>query len=233
MPSDPASKFNNLSAAVPPEEARRYSLSDYGEEREERPALLLHTCCGPCSTAVVERLAERYRITLYFCNSNIDDEEEYRRRLAAQRAFVAAYNGTDAGLASPLALVVAPYAPEAFLASVAGQEDAPEGGARCRICIAGRLEATAAHAAMNGFSVFSTTLSVSPHKDFEGILWLGREIAVRYGLTFLGEDFKARGGFARSVELSKQYGLYRQNFCGCRFSRRDAEARGGRGERAR
>lgn len=206
--------------AVPQIDARRYSLADFGEEREERPALLLHSCCGPCSTAVVERLSERFRITIYFCNSNIDDEAEYKRRLDAQRAFVEAYNASE-GCASPLTLVVAPYAPEAFLAGVRGYETAPEGGLRCRICIGDRLERTAAYAAMSGFEYFTTTLSVSPHKDYEMILALGRELGVRYGLTFVAEDFKKRDGFRRSAELAKAYCLYRQDFCGCRFSKRD------------
>jgi len=217
-------KLNHLNAAVPRDEARRYALSDFGEERPLRPALLLHACCGPCSTAVVERLAHRYDLTLYFCNSNIDDAAEYARRLAAQRAFVEAYNAAE-DCPGPVALVVAAYRPEAFLALVRGHEDAPEGGSRCRLCIADRLEQTAAYASMHGFPEFTTTLSVSPHKDHALICALGREIAARYGLRFLPEDFKKGGGFARSCELARAYGLYRQGYCGCRFSAR-GEARG-------
>jgi len=187
------------------------------EERPERPALLLHSCCGPCSTAVVERLSRRFRLTLYFCNSNIMGEEEYRRRLEAQRAFVEAYNAS-ADCAAPLSLVTAPYAPEAFLETVRGLEAEPEGGARCRVCIADRLEHTAVYASLYGFDAFSTTLSVSPHKDFGAIARIGRELALRYGIAFLAEDFKKRDGFRRSVVLSEAYGLYRQSYCGCRFS---------------
>jgi len=195
---------------------------DGAEPRPERPALLLHTCCGPCSTAVVERLSRRFWLTLYFCNSNITEEEEYRRRLDAQRAFVDAYNAS-AECAEPLSLIAAPYAPEAFLEAVSGLEAEPEGGARCRVCVRDRLERTAAYAALHGFDTFSTTLSVSPHKDFAMISELGRELALRYGLSFLAEDFKKQDGFRRSAILSEAYGLYRQSYCGCRFSKRDTE----------
>ena len=195
---------------------------DGAEPRPERPALLLHTCCGPCSTAVVERLSRRFWLTLYFCNSNITEEEEYRRRLDAQRAFVDAYNAS-AECAEPLSLIAAPYAPEAFLEAVSGLEAEPEGGARCRVCVRDRLERTAAYAALHGFDTFSTTLSVSPHKDFVMISELGRELALRYGLSFLAEDFKKQDGFRRSAILSEAYGLYRQSYCGCRFSKRDTE----------
>ena len=189
---------------------------------EERPALLLHSCCGPCSTAVVERLNRRFRITIYFCNSNITEEDEYRRRLDAQRSFVDACNAS-ADCTEPLTLAVAPYAPEAFLEAVRGLESEPEGGARCRICVRDRLERTAAYAAMHGFDTFSTTLSVSPHKNFVMISELGHELALRYGLAFLAEDFKKQDGFRRSAILSEAYGLYRQSYCGCRFSARDGE----------
>jgi predicted adenine nucleotide alpha hydrolase (AANH) superfamily ATPase len=195
------------------------SFAELPEERPRRPALLLHSCCGPCSTAVVERLAQRFWITVYFCNSNIDDEEEYKRRLAAQKQFIDAYNVSES-CAEPIAFVCAPYAPEAFLRSVEGLGSSPEGGPRCRICIRDRLEKTAAFAAMNGFEYFTTTLSVSPRKDFEMICGIGREVAVRYGLSFVAEDFKKQNGFKRSIELSAAYCLYRQDYCGCRFSKR-------------
>ncbi|MDR3304689.1 MAG: epoxyqueuosine reductase QueH [Clostridiales Family XIII bacterium] len=194
------------------------ALSEYGEELVRKPAIAVHSCCGPCSTAVAERLARRFRITLYFCNPNIDDEAEYKRRFSAQRAFVRAYN-TSPGCPEPIELVAGPYTPAAFLKHIEGFESAPEGGLRCRICIKDRLEATAAFAAMNGFEYFTTTLSVSPHKNYEMILALGREIAVRYALTFLAEDFKKQDGYKRSIELSKAYCLYRQQYCGCRFSK--------------
>jgi len=191
----------------------------FGEPEVAKPALLLHTCCGPCSTAVVERLAPRFRITLYFCNSNIDDEEEYKKRLEAQKQFVESYNASP-DKAGPIALVCAPYAPLAFRKLVAGFEADPEGGARCRLCIEDRLQKTAAYAAMNGFEYFSTALSVSRHKNFEMILGIGNVLALQYNLTFVGEDFRKGDGEKRSIELAKAYGLYRQNYCGCCFSKR-------------
>jgi len=197
-------------------------FSDFPEENAELPALLLHSCCGPCSAGVVEKLAQRFNITLFFANSNITDEEEYKKRLESQKKLVQRFN--EAGLApTRLSLVLAPYAPEAFLESVKGYEDAPEGGARCRICIRDRLALSADYAAMNGFEHFSTTLSISPHKDYSMLSALGRELALRYSLSFLDEDFKKDGGFARSIELAKEYELYRQSYCGCEFSKRDAK----------
>ena len=191
----------------------------FDEPSVEKPSLLLHACCGPCSTAVVERLSPRFRIALYFCNSNIDDEEEYRRRLEAQKEFVERYN-TSPGTAEPVSLIVAPYAPAAFLKLIEGTELCEEGGARCRRCICDRLEKTAAFAAMNGYEYFSTTLSVSRHKDYQMIYEAGRALALRYCLTFENGDFKKGGGEQRSAELAKAYGLYRQNYCGCSFSKK-------------
>lgn len=194
------------------------SSTAFGEKHEAKPSLLLHSCCGPCSTAVVERLVTRFQITIYFCNSNIDDEEEYRKRVNAQKAFVEQYNASIDKVAI-IGLVIAPYAPVAFLKLVKGLEDAPEGGARCRVCIEDRLAKTAAFAAMNGYEYFSSTLSVSRHKDYEIIRDIGRVLAMRYGISFEDSDHKKGGGEQRSIELSKVYGLYRQTYCGCRFSK--------------
>ena len=182
-----------------------------------RPAILLHSCCGPCSAAVVERLAPRFRVALYFCNSNIDDEAEYLRRLEAQKQFVESYNAS--GMGGQVELVCAPYAPMAFLKLVEGTEGCAEGGARCRRCIYDRLEKTAEYAALHGFEYFSTTLSVSRHKSYGMVLEAGKALALRYGLTFEDGDYKKFGGEQRSAELARAYGLYRQDYCGCRFSK--------------
>lgn len=192
--------------------------NEYHEPETVRPALLLHSCCGPCSTAVVERLCVRFNITIYFCNSNIDDEREYNKRLETQRLFVDIWNASDHE-GGPLGLVVAQYSPASFLESVKGYEEEKEGGARCRICIGDRLDKTAAYAAMNGFEYFTTTLSVSPHKDFGMIKEFGGALALRYHVNFLAEDFKKQNGFGRSCELARAYDLYRQSYCGCRFSK--------------
>ena len=187
-----------------------------------RPALLLHSCCGPCSTAVVETLASRFRIALYFCNSNIDDEAEYKKRLETQKQFVEQYNASGSKT-EPITLICATYAPSAFLDLVRGTEDCEEGGARCRLCISDRLEKTAMFALMNGYEYFSTTLSVSRFKNHQMILEFGKALALKYGLSFEGGDYKKGGGESRSIALAKAYGLERQNYCGCRFSKHSAE----------
>ncbi|MDR2295579.1 MAG: epoxyqueuosine reductase QueH [Clostridiales Family XIII bacterium] len=183
----------------------------------EKPAILLHSCCGPCSTAVVERLAPRYRITLFFYNPNISDGEEYERRRAAQLDFVKKYNASADSL-DGLSYIEGAYEPARFEAATRDLADAPEGGARCRVCFRLRLEKAAETALLRGFDSFATTLTVSPHKDYETIARIGGEIGLRYRIGYLAEDFKKRDGYRRSVELSRRYGLYRQTGCGCRFS---------------
>ena len=197
-----------------------------GEESfSAKPALLLHSCCGPCSTAVVERLAPHYRVTIFFYNPNISDREEYERRRAAQLDFVKRYNAS-ADRADVLYCIEGLYESALFEVAARGLADAPEGGARCRVCFRLRLEKTAETAVLQGFDLFSTTLTVSPHKDGETIARIGGEIGLRYRIGYLAEDFKKKDGYRRSVELSKRYGLYRQTTCGCRFA--DAAAQKGR-----
>ena len=209
----------NVSSEITGEE-----VTAFAEPVVSRPAILLHTCCGPCSTAVVERLALRFRIALFFCNSNIDDEEEYKKRLETLKQYVEQYNASDKKT-EPLVLISAPYMPSAFLKLIEGLEECEEGGARCRLCISDRLEKTATYAVMNGYEYYSTTLSVSRHKNHEMILELGKAFALRYGLSFEGGDFKKGGGEQRSIELAKAFGLERQNYCGCRFSKNQAQYR--------
>ena len=191
----------------------------FGESDISLPALLLHACCGPCSASVVEQLASRFRITLYFCNSNIDTEEEFNKRLDAQKTFVEKYNA-DLSAGEPVSLICAAYEPEPFDKLVQGTEHCQEGGARCRLCIRDRLERTADYAKMNGYEYYSTTLSVSRHKDHGMILNFGKALGLRYGLVFVDDDYKQDGGELRSVELSKKYGLYRQTYCGCSCSKK-------------
>jgi Uncharacterized protein conserved in bacteria len=192
-------------------------LDDINEVRLNKPSLLLHSCCGPCSTAVVEKLSGRFDITIFFYNPNITDKEEYERRRIAQLEFIEQYNSRiDAK--NRIAYLEGPYEPELFYAAAAGLEQEPEGGRRCTPCFQLRLEKTAETARISGFDTFGTTLTVSPHKNFELIYKLGMQLGMRYGLTFLGEDFKKQGGYQRSIQLSKEYHLYRQRFCGCGFS---------------
>ncbi|MDR0817247.1 MAG: epoxyqueuosine reductase QueH [Clostridiales Family XIII bacterium] len=196
----------------------RMDLSSERELSAPRKSILVHSCCGPCSTSVCERLAPDYDVTLFFYNPNITDREEYMRRLEAQRIFVAGYNmrpETD----YPVTLAIGSYEPQAFYEAARGYEDEPEGGARCIKCFKLRIGEAAAYASLHGFNVFTTTLSVSPHKDFTEISKIGGTAAIRGGLTFLAEDFKKKDGYRRSVEMSKAYGLYRQQYCGCEFSK--------------
>ena len=189
------------------------------EELPARHALLLHSCCGPCSTAVIERLAEEFDITVFFYNPCITEEEEYLRRRENQKKFLDQFNARRLDR-DPIRMMEGPYHPGIFLKQAEGMEQEPEGGARCSMCFTQRLEKTAETAQLNGFELFGTTLTVSPHKNYKRISEIGQQIALKYSLTFLDRDFKKKDGFKRSIELSRQYDLYRQNYCGCRFSKR-------------
>ena len=177
-----------------------------------KPRLLLHACCAPCSTAVLERLTQRLNITLFFYNPNIDTQAEFSRR-AEELGRLASRSGLSG---EPLIL---PYTPEAFYQAVKGLEEEAEGGARCEACFKLRLREAAAYAARNGFDYYTTTLTISPMKNAALLNGLGQAIGLEEGIAFLPSDFKKRGGYLRSTQLSKEYGLYRQDYCGCVFSR--------------
>lgn len=187
------------------------------EKSKTRKTLLLHSCCGPCSTSVVERLDADYHITIYFYNPNITDEEEYYRRLDAQRKFIRQYNESPdrRGL---LGFMEGGYDSREFCRATKGMEGEKEGGRRCVECFRLRLEKTAGQAKILGYDCFSTTLTVSPHKSYETVSHIGRQLSYRYGVDFLDMDFKKKDGYKRSVELSKLHRLYRQDYCGCHFS---------------
>lgn len=176
-----------------------------------KPRLLLHSCCAPCSTACIERLIPHFDVTVYYYNPNIDGVEEYSKRGAEQKRLCEIYN---------LPLVLEDFNPADFYGEVSGLEDLPEGGERCFKCFYLRLKRTAEYAKQNGYDYFTTTLTVSPLKDAEKINEIGSIVAKEVGVNFLPSDFKKRGGYQRSVELSKEYDLYRQNYCGCAFSKR-------------
>jgi predicted adenine nucleotide alpha hydrolase (AANH) superfamily ATPase len=200
-------------------EGREISDPRVGEKNSSlKPRLLLHSCCGPCSTAAIERLSQVYQITVYFYNPNITDREEYGRRRDAQLEFIEKYS-QNPGIKDKISCVEGPWEPEVFLQRAKGLEREPEGGARCGICFELRLGKTAGIAASGGFDCFTTALTVSPHKDSGVISKIGRESAARFETCYLEEDFKKRNGYKRSVELSKVYGLYRQRYCGCDYSR--------------
>ncbi len=186
------------------------------DEAGQRPRLLLHACCAPCSSATLERLAAHFDVTILYYNPNIYPPEEYRRRETELERFV-----RDAGYRFPV--VELPYDPQAFYAAVQGLEQEPEKGARCTVCYRLRLEQTARYAAQNGFAWFCTTLSISPLKDPVRINALGQELGAQYGVRFLPSEFRKKDGYKRSLQLSAEYGLYRQDYCGCVFSK---QARG-------
>lgn len=188
-------------------------------EKIEKPSLLLHSCCGPCSTAVIERLAGDYQITIFFYNPCITDQEEYQKRKETQIEFINKYN-SSLPPKEHIRFREGPYDTKKFYRIAEGLENEPEGGKRCLRCFEQRLEKTAETCALTGCDYFGTTLSVSPHKNYDLIRRIGRKLAVRYNVSFVDEDFKKKEGFKRSVELSKAYGLYRQNYCGCQYSKR-------------
>lgn len=172
--------------------------------------LLLHSCCGPCSTRCLEALKDVFRVTVLYYNPNITDAAEYEKRKAEQMRFLRETGWADA--------LECPYDAQEFFAVAAGLEGEPEGGARCTRCFVLRLSYTARRAKAEGFGWFGTTLSVSPHKDAARINALGEKIAADTGVRWLYADFKKQNGYLRSTELARQYKLYRQNYCGCIFS---------------
>ena len=175
--------------------------------------LLLHSCCGPCSSAVLERLAGHFAITLLFYNPNIWPREEYEHRKAEQLRLL-----TLLETPYPIAYLDSDYDTPAFYQAVKGHEQAPEGGSRCTECFALRLNYTARQASVLGIPWFTTTLSVSPHKNAPVLNQLGSQAAQQYGVGFLPADFKKKNGYKRSLELAKETGLYRQEYCGCAYS---------------
>lgn len=186
--------------------------------REGRPRLLLHSCCAPCSSAVLERLTDWFDLTVFYYNPNIAPEEEFLRRAEEQRRLIA-----ELPHAHEIQFRCGEYESEAFEALARGLEDVPEGGERCTRCFRLRLGKTAALAAREGFDYFTTTLSISPLKDAQRLNAIGGELAEQFGVAYLFSDFKKKNGYKRSCELSVQYGLYRQDYCGCRFSQMERE----------
>ena len=194
---------------------RRMQAMMEGLKREgKRPRLLLHSCCAPCSTAVLKRLAEGFDITVFYYNPNIDTRDEHDLRARELEAFV-----EDSGLA--LGAVIIPWEPKVFYERVRGLEREKEGGARCEVCFGLRLDRTARYAAEHGYDLFTTTLTISPMKSAPLLNRIGEEAAKRAGAVFLNSDFKKRGGYLLSTQLSREYGIYRQDYCGCVFSKRE------------
>jgi len=189
----------------------------FGEQKLEKPALLLHSCCGPCSTSVVSDLIHSYKITIFFYNPNITDKIEYNKRLESQKKFIEDYNNR-VDCVDIIEFIEGDYEPKQFAKVILGLENEPEGGQRCKKCFFMRLEKTAATVVLAGFECFATTLSVSPHKNYNVLSETGHDLSARYGIGFIDKDYKKNGGYQRSIELSREYGLYRQGYCGCEFS---------------
>lgn len=182
------------------------------------PPLLLHACCAPCSSYCLEYLSQYFSITVLFYNPNISPETEYNKRVDEIRRLI---DGLPVN--NKVSLIEGRYLPSEFYNSVKGLEKEPEGGKRCHVCYELRLREAAITAKELGFDYFTTTLSISPLKDAEKLNEIGKKLSDEYGVAYLYSDFKKKNGYKRSIELSREYKLYRQNFCGCVFSRREAD----------
>lgn len=185
---------------------------------ESKPVLLLHSCCGPCSSYVLEYLTQYFNIKLYFYNPNIHPEEEYKKRLDAQYKVIKSMQ-----LENNVEIIEGAYNTEMFFSKVHGLESEPEGGERCRICIKMRMEATASEAKKLNADYFATTLTVSPHKNAIYINQMGEELEQSQQIAYLLSDFKKKNGYKRSIELCRIHNIYRQDYCGCVFSFRDTD----------
>ena len=178
------------------------------------PRLLLHSCCAPCSSYTLEYLSQYFAITVFYFNPNISPESEFEKRFAEQKRLIESLPAKN-----KIELIRGEYDYNAFLEIAKGLEDVREGGERCFRCYRMRLEQTAALAKEQGFDYFCTTLSISPLKNSQKINEIGFDVAEKYGVQWLPSDFKKREGYKRSIELSREYDLYRQNFCGCVYSK--------------
>ncbi len=190
------------------------------EKSGEVPTLFLHCCCAPCSSYVLEYLSKYFRITTFYYNPNIFPQEEYAHRVAELKRFVSEFPTKY-----PVEFLEGAYEPERYYEAVRGLEREREGGARCRKCFELRLGEAARMAKSLNFDYFTTTLSISPMKNAAVLNEVGEAMAEKYGVRHLPSNFKRKGGFLRSTELSKEYGLYRQDFCGCVFSKEERDRR--------
>jgi hypothetical protein len=186
-----------------------------GLQREGKvPTLLLHSCCAPCSSHCIEYLSDFFKVTVFYYNPNISEHAEYKKRVSEQIRFIKEFPAKNT-----VSFIEGDYEPERFYKSVSGLEKCEEGGARCFVCYELRLKKTAELAKAQGFDYFTTTLTISPLKNSVKLNQIGLELSQEYGVPYLLSDFKKKEGYKRSIELSKEYGLYRQNYCGCEFSK--------------
>lgn len=197
----------------------QHKLDELISSLDHTPRLLLHSCCAPCSSYCLEYLSRYFLITVLYYNPNIFPKEEFDKRAEEQRRLISALPAEN-----PVSLVVDNYDPQEFFSAVKGLEHIKEGGERCFACYRLRLERAAEYAREHSFDYFCTTLSISPLKNAGKINEIGGELSEIHSVKFLPSDFKKKGGYQRSIELSREYELYRQNYCGCVFSKAERNA---------
>jgi predicted adenine nucleotide alpha hydrolase (AANH) superfamily ATPase len=190
------------------------------------PKLFLHSCCAPCSSYVLEYLSQYYEITVFYYNPNIYPDEEYYKRVGEQKAFIQRFSKKQGQMGRgfhPIGFVEGKYEKERFYQMAEGLESVPEGGERCFRCYALRLREAAQQARERQMDYFTTTLSISPLKNARKLNEIGEQLAEEYGVRYLASDFKKKDGYKRSVELSGEYGMYRQDYCGCVYSMQERQ----------
>lgn len=188
------------------------------QKENKVPTLLMHSCCAPCSSYCLSYLAEYFQITIFYYNPNISPVEEYEKRVQEQKRLI-----KELPVRHAISFAEGKYDPENFYKMAEGLEDVPEGGSRCFRCYEMRQREACVYAKEHDFDYFTTTLSVSPHKNAQKLNEIGLRLAQEYKEPYLVSDFKKKGGYLKSIELSKEYHLYRQNYCGCEFSKRQSE----------
>ena len=181
------------------------------------PRILLHSCCAPCSSYVIEYLSQYFQVTVFYYNPNISREEEYRKRVEEQKRFISEFP-----VKHKVDFIEGEYDTDTFYTGVKGLEQCREGGERCFVCYELRLRRTAIEAAKGKYDYFTTTLTISPLKNSVKLNQIGQKLMEEHGVEYLLSDFKKREGYKRSIELSKEYNLYRQNYCGCIYSQRES-----------
>lgn len=184
------------------------------EQNKKTPKLLLHSCCAPCSSYVLEYLSEYFDITIYYYNPNISPIEEFNKRIEEQQRLI-----KELPVKNKVSFIEGKYENNKYEELIKGLEEEKEGGSRCHLCYKLRLEETAKLAKEKGFEYFTTTLSISPYKNAKVLNEIGEQLAIKYDINYLYADFKKKDGYKRSIELSKIYGLYRQDYCGCKYSK--------------
>ena len=189
-------------------------------QKEKIPTLLLQACCAPCSSAVLERISKYFKITILYYNPNISEADEYQKRLNEIIKFVSLLNTKY-----PIEVLPGRYEPKEFFDAIRGYEHLKEGSKRCFCCYRLRLEETAKLAKLGNYDYFGTTLSISPYKNSQWLNEIGEELEEEYNISYLYADFKKKNGYKRSIELSLEYGLYRQDYCGCVYSKSEREER--------